>query len=328
MTILAVMVRYNTPLQQSDTLQGACEAFASNPSIGGRYQFLIWDNSPEKLANATLPIPFEYHPSRHNLGVTGAFNGALEIARQRGHTWMLLLDQDTKVHAGFFEAMLRWSAQLEGHPEIALIAPTVRSGGLIVSPRQYLFNRHRAYPDPTPGIAPGEPFAINSGSLVRIAALRSIRGFSTDFWLDYSDIYVCHQFFLQGFKLWRATDAELEHEMTVRDYDRLMTPTRYINFSYAETAFNDLYKGRLENWTQNLRLFARAIRQRHRYKDPAFSRITAAQLMYRLRVPREERIERWRRTGEQRMAKMTLSDALEHRKPQREALRDAQRKAG
>jgi hypothetical protein len=116
--------------------------------------------------------------------------------------------------------------------------------------------------------------------------------------------------------------------MTVRDYDRLMTPTRYINFSYAETAFNDLYKGRLENWTQNLRLLARAIRQRYRYKDPAFSRITAAQLMYRLRVPREERIERWRRTGEQRIAKMTLSDALEHRKPQREALRDAQRKAG
>lgn len=324
MTILAVMVRYNTSLQQSDTLRGVCEAFASSPSLGESCQFLIWDNSPEKLANPSLPIPFEYHPSRHNLGIAGAFNTAMGIARQRGIPWMLLLDQDTKVHAGFFEAMLRWSVQLENQPEIAIVAPTVRSAGLIVSPRQYLFNRHRAYPDPDPGIAPGEAFAINSGSLVRVAALKSIGGFSSDFWLDYSDMYVCHQFFVHGLKLWRATDAELEHEMSVTDYDRLMPPARYINFSYAETAFNDLYKGTLENWTQNLRLLARAIRQRRKYKNPAFSRITAAQLMYRLRVPREERLERWRLAGEQRIAKMTLSDALQ----QRVAQTLVQRKAG
>lgn len=314
MTILAVMVRYNTPLHQSDTLRGVCEAFRSSPSIREGYEFLIWDNSPEKLANPSLPIPFEYQYSRHNLGIAGAGNSALRTARERGHRWMLLLDQDTKVHSGFFEAMLRWSAELESRSEIALIAPTVRSGNLIVSPRQYLFNRHRAYADPTPGIASGEAFAINSGSLVRVAALREIGGFSTDFWLDYSDIYVCHQLYLRGYKIWRATDAELEHEMSVRDYDRLMTPARYINYSYAETAFNDLYKGVLENWAQNLRLFARTIRQRHKYKNRAFSRITAAQLMYRLRVSRQERIERWRRAGEQRLARMTLNDALRERK--------------
>lgn len=324
MKILAVMVRYNTPLQQSDTLKGVCDAFTSSPAISEGYQFLIWDNSAEKLTNPSLPISFEYHPSRHNLGIAGAFNNAMEIARRRGHTWMLLLDQDTKVHAGFFEAMLRWGEQLENQREIALVAPTVKSGGVIVSPRQYLFNRHRAYSGPNPGIATGEAFAINSGSLVRVAALKSIGGFSTDFWLDYSDIYICHQFYLRGFKIWRATDAELEHEMSVRDYDRLMTPMRYINFSYAETAFNDLYKGTLENWTQNLRLLVRTIRQRRKYKNPAFSRITAAQLMYRLRVSREERIERWRQAGEQRIAKMTLNDALERL----EAHMPVQRKAG
>lgn len=314
MTILAVMVRYNTPLHQSHTVQGVCEALTSSLSLQDAYQFLIWDNSPEKLANPSLPIPFEYQHSRHNLGIAGACNNAMRVARERGHPWMLLLDQDTKVHPGFFAAMLRWSAELQNRSEIALAAPTVRSGNLIVSPRQYLFNRHRAYPDSAPGLAEGEAFAINSGSLIRVAALKSIGGFSTDFWLDYSDSYVCHQFYLRGYKIWRATDAQLEHEMSVRDYDRLMTPARYINYSYAETAFNDLYKGTLENWTQNLRLLARAIRQRRRYKDPAFSRITAAQFMYRLRVSREERIERWLRAGEQRLAKMTLNDALEQRK--------------
>ncbi|MGH9588342.1 MAG: hypothetical protein ACRD3F_15435 [Acidobacteriaceae bacterium] len=314
MTILAVMVRYNTPLHQSDTLRGVCEAFVSNPAFKDAFQFLIWDNSPEVLTAPSLPIPFEYRHSRHNIGIAGAFNSATQIARERGHAWMLLLDQDTKVHAGFFDAMLRWTAELENRSYIALIAPTVRSGNLIVSPREYLFNRHRAYPDPTPGIATGEAFAINSGAVVRVAALRSIGGFSTDFWLDYSDIYVCHQFYLRDYKIWRATDAELDHEMSVRDYDRLMTPARYINYSYAETAFNDIYKGVLENWTQNLRLVARTIRQRRQYKNRAFSRITAAQLLYRLRTSREERIERWRLAGEERLAKMTLKDALDQRK--------------
>lgn len=319
MTILAVMVRYNTPLHQSDTVRGVCEAFSSSPSVRDGYHFLIWDNSSEKLANPNLPIPFEYHHSRHNLGIAGACNNTMHIARDRRYQWMLLLDQDTKVHAGFFEAMLRWGNELENRFEVALVAPTVRSGNLIVSPRQYLFNRHRAYVEPAPGVASGEAFAINSGALIRVAALESIGGFSTDFWLDYSDIYVCHQFYLQGKKIWRATDAELEHEMSVRDYDRLMTPARYINYSYAETAFNDIYKGALENWTQTLRLLFRAIRQRRKYKDPAYSRITAAQLMYRLRVSRIDRIERWRQAGEQRLAKMTLNDALERAEARRKA---------
>ena len=314
MGILAVIVRYNTPLAQSNTITGVCEAFASNPLLREKYRFLIWDNSPERLTNLNIPIPSEYRHSRHNLGISGACNGALQIAREQGHAWILLLDQDTHVTAPFLETMLHWSMDLALRREIALAAPTVRVGAEIVSPRQQLFNRHSAYPDAAPCIADGEPFAINSGSLLRTAALRAIGGFSPDFWLDYSDIYVCHQFYLHGYKIWRATNAELQHEMSVMDYDRLMTPSRYTNFAYAETAFNDLYKGNLENWVQNLRLLARAVRQRRKYQDPAFSRITLAQLFYRLRVSRASRIQKWLRAGEQRRARATLQDALEQRR--------------
>lgn len=313
MAILAVMVRYNTPVQQSETIRGVCEAFAGDAALGEAYQFLIWDNSPEPIEYPNLPIRFEYRHSRCNLGISGACNEAMHLARARRHQWMLLLDQDTRVTAAFLKAMLGWSERLAGRSEIAVVAPTVRSGGLVVSPRQYLFNRHRAYLDPAPGIAEGEAFAINSGSLARVAALRAVGGFNNDFWLDYSDLYVCHQYFLHGYKLWRATDAELEHEMTVRDYDRLMTPARYINYSYAESAFNDLYKSPVENGVQNLRLLVRAVRQRRRYKDPAYSRITLAQFFYRMRVARAARIENWKNEGERRRARMTLNEALARR---------------
>lgn len=308
------MVRYNTPLAQSHTAIGVRDALASNPLLREKYRFLIWDNSPERLMDSGVPVPFEYRHSRHNLGISGACNGALQLAREQSHAWVLLLDQDTRVTAPFLEAMLRWSMDLALRREIALAAPTVRVGAKIVSPRQQLFNRHRAYPDSAPCIADGEAFAINSGSLLRTAAIHAIGGFSPDFWLDYSDIYVCHQLYLHGYKIWRATDVELQHEMSVMDYDRLMTPSRYINFSYAETAFNDLYKGTLENCVQNLRLLVRAVRQRRKYKDPAFSRITLAQLFYRLRVSRAARIQQWMRAGEQRRARATLQDALGQRR--------------
>ena len=313
MAILAVMVRYNTPLQQSDTVRGVCEALSGDAALAKAYQFLIWDNSAEPIEYPSLPIRFEYRHSRHNMGISGACNEAIYLAHARRHQWMLLLDQDTRVTAAFLKSMLGWSERLASRSEIAVVAPTVRSGGLVVSPRQYLFNRHIAYLDPAPGIAEGEAFAINSGSLTRVSALRAVGGFSNDFWLDYSDIYICHQYFLHGYKLWRATDTELEHEMTVRDYDRLMTPARYINYSYAESAFNDMYKGPWENGVQNLRLLARAVRQRRRYKDPAYSRITLAQFFYRMRNSRERRIENWKNEGERRRARMTLNEALAHR---------------
>lgn len=300
MSILATMVRYNTPLADSPTIQGICNALADDVRLRRAYHFLLWDNSAQALPPPRLPISFDYKHSQWNLGVSGAFNSAMQYAVTLGDSWMLLLDQDTQVTAPFLHAMLHWSRQLEARREIALIAPTVRVGDQIVSPRRYLFNHHRAYPGIEPGIAAGNPFAINSGCMIRTSALSDVGGFSLDFWLDYSDIELCHRLFLRGYKLWRATDAELQHEMSVMDYDRLMTVARYTNYSFAETAFNDIYKGRLETLAQTLRLMARSIRQRRKYSNSEFSRITLAQLFYRLRVPRRERIRRFLAESESR----------------------------
>lgn len=301
MNILAVMVRYQTPLSESETMTGWCKALRQLPGLAANYRLLIWDNSPEPSAGHESQVPFVYRHSEQNLGISGAFNSAMQYAQSNGYAWMLLLDQDTAVTAEFLTTMLRHCEELDSQEKIAAIAPTVKVRGFVVSPRRQLFNRHRAYPAGECGIASGEAFAINSGCLIRVPALEAIGGFSTDFWLDYSDMYVFHQFYLHGLKVWRAADAELEHDMSVMDYDRLMTPARYRNYSLAECAFNDLYKGRLENAVQTLRLLARAIRQR-KYQNPEFSRIAWEQMMYRLRVPRSQRLARWYEEANRRRA--------------------------
>jgi GT2 family glycosyltransferase len=294
MKMLAVMVRYRTPLAESKALRGLRAAFASHPELAAFYKVMIWDNSPEVVVDPQLPAGFVYRCSQSNVGTSGAFNQARHYAREQGHAWMLLLDQDMEIHAEFLHALVRHRKQVEDRREVAAIVPTVRAGNIVVSPRQQLLHRNRAYPPGECGVAQGEAIAINSGSLVRVSALEAIGGFSTDFWLDYSDFYVFHQFFLRGMKVWRAADATLQHEMTVMDYERPMSPWRYRNFSAAEGAFNDLYKGRLGNAFQTLRVLARAIKQRAQYRNPELARIAWEQLLDRLSTPREQRLQRWK----------------------------------
>jgi len=293
MEILVVIVRYNLPLHLSQTVQGLEKAFQDDPELLNAMEVLIWDNSRETLADPTLNFRAEYRSSTRNEGVSGAYNAAIDIALKKNLRWMLLLDQDTSVTAHFLAAMLRHARQLDSQKEIAAIAPTVHVGEFVVSPRRTRFNSNSPYEGPG-GLAEGEPFAINSGCLMRVEALEAIGGFSLDFWLDYSDMYVFHQFFLHGFKVWRATDAELQHEMTIMDYDNLMAPWRYKNFIEAEGAFIDLYKGRMENAMQLARLVFRAVRQRLRYRNPEFSRITWSHLRHRLGVGKQHRLELWR----------------------------------
>ena len=303
MNILAVVVRYQMPLAESPTMQGLCDALSSQSELAQGYTVMVWDNSPEALVSLQLAIPILYWHSKANLGVSSAYNGAMEYALEHGYPWMLLLDQDTKITRGFLLTMLKHCMDLLLRLEIAAIAPTVRAGKSVISPCQQVFgliDRVRNYPEGESGIAPGEATAINSGSIMRVASLKAIGGFSSDFWLDYSDVYVFHQLFIHGMKVWRVADAELEHDLSIMDYDRLMTPWRYRSLSCAETAFNDLYKGGIKNAAQTLRLVARAIKQQIKCDNPEFSRITWDQLKYRLRVPRAERIARWFEDGKKR----------------------------
>ena len=293
--VLLVVVRYNVPLDQSHTLLGLASAFRSYPHLLDAFDVLLLDNSPDPLPALDLSFPVDYRHSLRNEGVSGAYNRATPIAIERGLPWMLLLDQDTSITAPFLLEMLHSARQITPQPEVAAIVPTVRVGTLVVSPRQTRFNSNRIYDD-RPGIAPGEPFAINSGTLMRVSALQAIGGFSSDFWLDYSDMYVFHQFFLRGYKVWRATAAGLIHEMSIMDYDNLMPTWRYRNFIEAEGAFNDLYKGWFENCVQSLRLVVRAFRQRRRYQNPEFSRITLQHLRHRLVVGRRRRLDLWQQT--------------------------------
>jgi GT2 family glycosyltransferase len=292
---LLVVVLYRTEattsLRESQTLRCLESAWATRPDLTEKFQLLLWDNSPESTKER-LRVEFQYHHAAVNDGVSGAYNGALDVCTRNGYEWMLLLDDDTEVSADYLSGMLQYRQECNEKERIAAIAPLLHDNAFPLSPQQVL--KHRCIPVEAGSsrILEEECFAANSGMMMRTAALVEIGGYSLDFWLDYSDIYVFHQIYAAGKRLYLAADLRLQHSMTMLDYDGRMTPARYTNFLYAEQAFCDLYKSTAQSRVQLLRLLARVFRQR-RYRNKAFSRMTWSFLLYRLVTSKEKRLEQW-----------------------------------
>jgi GT2 family glycosyltransferase len=287
---LAVVVLYRTPLDASKTLAGLAQAFAEDASFMEQLDVLVWDNSPEGLRGRSLPFAFTYQHAPLNEGVSGAYNAAATLAEQRGCTWLLLLDDDTSVTAEFLRGMLGHAARIADEERIAAIAPFLYAETFCMSPRLWRFARHVPLPRPAhPCTETRAIFAANSGTLMRVRALKAIGGYNAQFWLDYSDIELFHRLHRHGFFVRIASDLRLEHEMAMLDYDRRMTPARFATFLAAESDFMDLYRGRLERAMHLLRLTARVLHQRS-YADPAFAGLSRQALWERLTTRRAARL--------------------------------------
>ncbi len=283
MNTLIVVVRYKTPLEDSATLCSLAESFGSHPELLGGYGVLVWDNSPSRLDNPQLSFPFRYEFSDRNLGVSGAYNQASLYAESIGCPWLLLLDQDTMVTAFYLQRMLEHAKELEGDETIATIVPFVRSHGTMVSPRKFgrLIRNHQIERTVS-GVYLEDAYAVNSGTVMRVSALRGVGGYSEEFWLDLSDAYIFQALYRAGKRMYIAGDLELSHSVASMDFDRQMTPERYRSFLAAENLYLAIYRSRLVNVVQTLWLMARAGRQFRRYRNKAFARTTLSFLWQRI----------------------------------------------
>jgi GT2 family glycosyltransferase len=295
MQILAVVVLYKRSPEQSQTIQSLIQVFACNPGLNDQVRVLLWDNTPVPLTGVVLPFSFELRHGGGNVGTSGAYNYAMELAASVGYPWLLLLDQDTTVSEEFLQAMIGYGEQFRDSPEIATVVPFIFSHGSLVSPRQLLsFNRIRQIPVTVSGLYRNKAYGVNSATLIRVSALREIGGYSDEFWLDLSDVYVFQALHRQGKFMFIAGDLRVDHSIASMDFDKEMSPERYRNFMAAESAYVDLFLPPLERGSQLLRLLVRAVRQYRSYKNKIFSRITREYFWQRIFVRKAGRLKRWR----------------------------------
>jgi GT2 family glycosyltransferase len=293
--IVAVVVLYKRRPERSETINSLATVFERNPELLRSIRVLIWDNSPTAINPLNLPFACEYKHAGRNLGTSGAYNKAMEFADAQGAPWLLLLDQDTTLSDEFLPRMLEYSYRLLESPEVGSVVPFIYSHGNLVSPRLLLsFNRNLQIPLTLNGVCKKKAFAVNSSTLVRIAALKEIGGYSDEFWLDLSDVYAFHAMFAQGRYIYVAADLVLQHSLSGQDYDKEMTCERYRNFLAAEGAFVDLYSSPPERAAQLFRLFVRTFRQYRRYENKAFAGLAWEYFLQRLFHRRSARLRSWR----------------------------------
>jgi GT2 family glycosyltransferase len=271
------------------------------PDLFNDIRVLVWDNSPQSLRFQGLPDSFEYKHSTENKGVSGAYNGALERAETLGCPWLLLLDQDTVLPPDYLQRMLHYSRMLCEETRVATIVPLVESNGTLISPRRFgLASRTSQITETKSKIIKEDGFAANSGTLMRVSALRAVGGYSELFWLDFSDQYVFHLLHKAGQVMYLVADLKLRHSLANSDYDRMMSPERYQSYLAAENIFLRMFRSDLMNGAHNLLLLARAARQYHRFDNKAFAKLSLRSLWQRLLLSRERGIELWTQELKQR----------------------------
>jgi GT2 family glycosyltransferase len=294
--IVAVVVLYKRLPEQSQTIDSLGKVFAGNPELLTSIRVILFDNSPKALSHVNLSFPCDYRHAGRNVGTSGAYNYAMEIAEAEQCSWLLLLDQDTTLSAEFLPRMLEYSQQLQDQAEVGSVVPFIYSHGSLVSPRKHgRFNQISLIPATFSGVYRDKAFAVNSATLMRVAALREIGGYSNDFWLDLSDVYVFQAMYRRGRYLYIGGDLTLQHSITSMDFDKDMAPERYRNFLAAESAYVDLYSSAPERAFHLIRLLARTLRQRRRHQNKVFSKMTFEYFRARLLDSRAERIRSWRK---------------------------------
>jgi glycosyltransferase involved in cell wall biosynthesis len=300
--VMVVIVLYRIAPKESPAFKSVMAARQEFGRDAGDVRVLLWDNSPMAGAGEGLPEGVAYFADDSNSGLATAYNRALEWAELHGAEWLLTLDQDTAVTAEFFEKMAAAAVESSRYSGIGAVVPQIAAGGKQLSPNWFQLGAiPRWYRSGYTGV-PAEPvFAFNSGAMLRVDALKQVGGYDLRFWLDDSDAMIFSKLHEHGKRVYVAGDIQVEHEFSMKDMQRRMSPVRYRNALLAETAFWDLRMNRLAGWERALRLMVRMVKHWMRGDSAELRQITWQALIRRLITSRRRRIEEWMRATEERV---------------------------
>lgn len=303
LTVAVVIVLYRMVPERSPAFQSVMTARAGMNPDAGSVQVILWDNSPGEV-RPKLPDGVHYCVDVSNSGLAKAYNHALTWAVQHGCDWLLTLDQDTAVPKDFFLRMATAARKAARFAGIGAVVPQIIAGGKPLSPNCFQFGAIPRWYRPGYAGVPSEPvFAFNSGAMLSVAALQQAGGYDPRFWLDDSDAMIFSKLHEHGKRVYVAGDIQVQHEFSMKDMQQRMSPERYSNAMFAETAFWDLRMNRAAGWERTVRLLLRLVKQCWRKDSPELRRVTFRALKRRVFRSRRMRIKEWMHETETRTGK-------------------------
>jgi len=196
---------------------------------------LIYDNSPQSRARPPVDLAAcTYVHDASNGGTAAAYLHACGLAGETGIDWMLLLDQDTSLPAGFLAAASTTLASSRVLPRA--LVPWVFHGSSVVSPARVtdtgtIAPLHYGTPPPSVGCLT----AISSGSLLHAPTLAAHMPLPGGLWLDYVDHWIFLQLGSRGLPV-TVFDASLQHDLSVSTVKSL-SPARLTSILNGEACF-------------------------------------------------------------------------------------------
>lgn len=293
--IIAVIVLYKIAVEESASYRSLLRAAQHVASDLLDLLIILHDNTPGASPPAGLPANVIFAADASNSGLANAYNNALSIAVEDKYDWLLTLDQDTELPVHSLEVFLDVIARVGERPDVGAIVPQILAGGRVVSPNYFAGGAWpRWFPAGFDGIPDQTVYAFNSGSLVNVAALAQIGGYSPWFWLDNSDSSLYKQLGNFGKRVYVAGSLELGHDFSMLNMQERVSPRRYKNILIAESAFWDLEMNVLAGFERTARLLGRVLKHWIRHDSKELRRLTLEALWLRLFRTRTHRIARWR----------------------------------
>jgi GT2 family glycosyltransferase len=252
--VTIVVVLYGTTLTTSPALNSLG---ASLGERGGRFHVHVHNNSPTIETEDWRPdlelATYTKHPD--NPGLARHYNSALAAAERRGDTWLVLLDQDTKVSAEYLDEVL---ALVDSPPNssVGAAVPRLLADDKVLSPHKPLRVRTRPLGDPGHYLPSARYSFFNSGCVIRVSAARAVGGFADDWPLEFLDHVMSSRLRAAGYSL-QVLSSELQHNLAVLDMPSV-SPDRLRNILASEERFFSQISSSDELWWLLLRRILRA----------------------------------------------------------------------
>jgi GT2 family glycosyltransferase len=253
--IFIVLVLYKKNLNNSETISCLVEIKEFN------FQILIYDNSPDSQYTneyfAYYNLNVHYVSNTDNPGLSTAYNYALKQANLENKKWLLLLDQDTRLTAEYFN---EFSKLILSNNSIVSIIPRVNNfyNDKPISPSKMFFGMFCRPLNIESGIISKNITAINSGTFLNINFLNEINGFNNLFKLDYLDHWYFREIHKRNYSVYLMNTFILQELSVGSNYSNRISIERYISLIYSQLRYVSL-QGKFNLFIFKILLFFKII---------------------------------------------------------------------
>lgn len=225
--VVFLIVLFNQSPDESLSYQTLQKALVK---ITANYQIILFDNTPKQSSYYTQDNRIIFCSNGKNSGLPIAYNFAAKQALTDKRKYLVIFDQDSVVTTQYIHTL--WQELAKMTTNDAVLVPNIVCKNKLISP--YILNSLGLARIQNTSQQSPDLYAINSFSVISVAAIEKIGFFDTFYWLDALDFHFFHRVHCQNLHVKRL-DIAVEHNLSLINGN--MPSWRLYNIAHYEMVF-------------------------------------------------------------------------------------------